>query len=594
MSAETPAGVRRVLDGDSFGARLRAGRFANFLSAVLRQTLTDPIADGRLRNLAWPYGLLPVVVAGYLMFALAGLTVILSGLVRRQSTLIISGGQGVGLPEVAIWPLVVMLSFGAAALMTAALHGPWWLKVLGLLFGLMIAGIWSLRSSELSGGPVWLIAAVVIMLALLVFVLLRWRRRFAWAEFAVLWSLVGAVMAVGIGSAREARRFGFQVPVQLLQQTTAMLGFLALPAAMVAGASVAEIAVRASVAATRNATRLVHRRWPVVILLVVVATRGVQLVREWLDRDPVSQGMVAYVPALAIMVGFGVIGFVVLRLSRRPADGPVVSELGDELSGVGFAIAAALVVIMLPVQLLLAVVQALASLNPDGAAARFAANPANLVGDLTDPIRVLIGVVLIVLAVRAGRRGRPGRALVLGCVGIMLIALARNLVLGDATAAPIDADVLNTVATAAVLVAIVVTAARRRLTGQRAIAFAGILILSALFSGRDFVSDPLGVLLGFSGAALVLFGLTWDLLTGSQWGNGESRRFPRPTRVLLVLTNSVLTMTVLAYAALVRDGSTTIYLDPYAEFGNLIFGTGLLAAAVIAVFDAAWRNAPVR
>ena len=63
--------------------------------------------------------------------------------------------------------------------------------------------------------------------------------------------------------------------------------------------------------------------------------------------------------------------------------------------------------------------------------------------------------------------------------------------------------------------------------------------------------------------------------------------------MLLVLTNSVLTMTVLAYAALVRDGSTTIYLDPYAEFGNLVFGTALLAAAVIGVFDAAWRDAPV-
>ena len=54
---------------------------------------------------------------------------------------------------------------------------------------------------------------------------------------------------------------------------------------------------------------------------------------------------------------------------------------------------------------------------------------------------------------------------------------------------------------------------------------------------------------------------------------------------MLVLTNSVLTMTVLAYAALIRDGSTTIYLDPYAQFGDLVFGTGLLAAAVIAVFD---------
>ena len=101
-------------------------------------------------------------------------------------------------------------------------------------------------------------------------------------------------------------------------------------------------------------------------------------------------------------------------------------------------------------------------------------------------------------------------------------------------------------------------------------------------------------MLGFSGAALVLFGLTWDLLTGSgSWANGDSRRFPRPTRVLLMLTNSVLTMTVLAYAALIRDGSTTIYLDPYAEIGNLILGTALLGAAVIGALDAAWHNAPV-
>ena len=63
------------------------------------------------------------------------------------------------------------------------------------------------------------------------------------------------------------------------------------------------------------------------------------------------------------MVGFSVIGFVLVRLSRRTGDPAVVSELGDELSGVGFGIAAALVVVMLPVQLLLAVVQTLASLD---------------------------------------------------------------------------------------------------------------------------------------------------------------------------------------------------------------------------------------
>ena len=240
----------------------------------------------------------------------------------------------------------------------------------------------------------------------------------------------------------------------------------------------------------------------------------------------------------------------------------------------------------------LSVLQVLAGLNPDGAASRATANT-SLINNAVDPMRVLIGAALVVLAIRAARRGQPDRGLILGCVGVMLLALARNLFVKDARALPIDADVVNLVSTVIVVVAIITTGLRRRLTRQRALAFAGLLILSALFSSRDFISDPLGFLLGFSGAALLLFGLTWDLLTGSGWGNGDSRRFPRPTRVLLVLTNSVLTMTVLAYAALIRDGSTTIYLDPYAAFGNLIFGTALLAAAVVAVFDVASRDATV-
>jgi hypothetical protein len=296
---------------------------------------------------------------------------------------------------------------------------------------------------------------------------------------------------------------------------------------------------------------------------------------------------------MAIAAGFAVIGAVVLRLGRRTGSHPVVSELDEELGGVGFAIASALVAILLPVQVILAVVQTLATLNPGGAVARLSLDRASGLGLLVDPLRVLIGAGLVVLAIRAALRRRAGQALVLGCIGVMLLALARGLVLRDTTAARIDSDVLNLVGTVTVLGALAVTVVRRRLSGRRALAFASILILSALFSTRDFISDPVGFLLGFSGAALVLFGLTWDLLTGSGWGNGDSPRFPRPTRVLLVLTNTVLTMTVLAYAALVRDGSTTIYLDPYAEFGNLTFGTALLAAAVIAVFDAAWRNAPV-
>jgi hypothetical protein len=588
MSAETAPPVLAAPADEE-----RRSRWSRFVVGVLRQTLVDPVAGGRLRNLGWPYGLFALVVAGYVMFGLAGLIVILSGPIRRQSTLIFGGFASVGLPDVAIWPLVVLLSFGAASLMTAALHGPWWLKVLGLIFGLMVSGSWTLRSADLSGGLVWPLTGAGIMLALVVLVVVRWRRSFAWWEFPAFWALVGGAMAVGVGGAREAKRFGFEIGAQLLQQTAATLGFLALPAATVAGAAVAEVTVRATVAATRSANRLAPRRWPFVILALVLLLRAAQAVREWLDRDPVSQGLVAYLPAAVIVLGFAGVGAVVLRLAARRVVRPVVSELSEELGSVGFAVAAALILLQLPVQVLLAIVLAVGSLNPELLAGRSWADPAGLVGDVVDPVRILIGVVLIVLAVVYARRGRPARALVLGCIGVMLIVLARALMLGDATAAPIDVDVLNLVTTAVVLAALVITLVRRRLTPQRAVVFAGILILSALFSGRDFVSDPLGLVLGFSGAALVLFGLTWDLLTESDWGNGDSRRFPRPTRVLLVLTSSVLTMTVLAYAALVRDGSTTIYLDPYAEIGNLVFGTALLGAAVIGALDAAWRGEPV-
>lgn len=567
-------------------------RFARFATGLYRQTLVDPIEQGRLRDLEWPYGLRAIVLLGYLVFVVAGLMVIFSGLVREHSTLTISG-TGLGLPEQMIWPLVLLLSFGVASLMAAAQHGPWWLKVLGLLFTLMVMGTWSLRSPSLAGWVGWPVIAACLMTALLVLVIIRWRRRFAWWEFAVMWALVGLGMTIGIAETREARIYGSDLTPLNLQHTAAILGYLALPAATVAGASVAEVTVRATVAATQNAQRFAKQGWPYLILVGVLCIRLVQC--GWLiaHRDPVVEGLTSLLWACALVTAFTVVGLVLLRVTRRRASAPVVSELGDELGRVGFTIAAALIAVALPVQVFLSVLQVLASLEPAGAAARISFDITPLVTRVIDPSRVLVGIVLLILAIRAARRGQASRALVLGGIGVMLVALARQLLFGDRTPAPINPDALNLVTSAVVVVAVLILWLRRQLTPQRALAFAGMLILSALFSYRDFISNPLGAVLGFSGVALVLFGLTWDLFTSSGWANRESRRFPRPTRVLLVLTNYVISMTVLAYAALIRDGSTTIYFDPFAQFGDLIFGTGLLAAAAVAVFDCAWRNQPI-
>jgi hypothetical protein len=564
-------------------------RLARFGSGLYRQTLVEPIEQGRLRDLKWPYGLRSIVLAGYVVFVVAALLVIFSGLIREHSSLIVFG-SGLGLPEQMVWPLVLLLSFGMASLMAAAQHGPWWLKVLGLLFTLMVMGTWSLRNPSLAGWAGWPVIAAGLMAALLALVIIRWRRRFAWWEFALMWAMVGLAMTIGVAETREAKLYGSDLNPLNLQQTAAVLGYLALPAATLAGASVAEVTVRATVAATQNAQRFAKQGWPYLILIVVLCVRLIQCVWLIAERDPVVEGLAALLWASALVAAFAVVGLITLRLSRRQQAAPVVSELGDELGRVGFTIAAALIAVTLPVQVFLSVLQVLASLEPGGAAARLSFDITPLLTRVVDPSRVLVGVVLIILAVRAARRGRSSLALILACIGVMLVALARQLLFGDRTPAPINPDALNLVASAVVVVAVAILLLRRSLTPQRALAFSGMLILSALFSYRDFISDPLGGLLGFSGAALVLFGLTWDLFTGSGWANAESRGFSRPTRVLLVLTNYVLSMTVLAYAALIRDGSTTIYFDPFAQLGDLIFGTGLVAAAAVAVFDCAWRD----
>jgi hypothetical protein len=106
------------------------------------------------------------------------------------------------------------------------------------------------------------------------------------------------------------------------------------------------------------------------------------------------------------------------------------------------------------------------------------------------------------------------------------------------------------------------------------------------------VSDPVGALIGYSGAALVLFGLTWDFLTSSDWANREGKRFSQPTRVLLVMANTLMTVSVLAYGALVRNPDAALNLELFAELGNIVFGTALLAAAFLAAGSAVADDRP--
>ena len=309
-------------------------RLARFAAAIVRQTVVEPIRNGRLRDLDWPYGLRSIVLIGYVGFGVAAATVVMSGLIRQHSNLIVSA-TGLGLPEQMIWPLVVLLSFGVACCMSAALHGPWWLKLLGLLFALMVIGTWSLRRGSLAGWTGWPWIAGALMTSVIILVIIRWRRPFAWWEFAAFWALIGLGMTVGVAETRYAKAFGTDFNPLNLQQTAAFLGYLVLPAAALAGASVAEITVRATVSATENAQRLTRRAWPYLILAVVIGVRAAQAGWQIAHRDPIVHGWTAVLWAALLVFAFGLVGAVLLRICRRRNSYPVVSELSDELGRVG-------------------------------------------------------------------------------------------------------------------------------------------------------------------------------------------------------------------------------------------------------------------
>lgn len=555
----------------------------------MRDVVIEPVRSGRLRDGGgWPYGLAAVVTLALVLCLGAVVLVLTSSLWRAGGVLALSTTAGASVPRSLVWVLLFLLVFALALFESAALRGPWWLKTLGALVTILVMGLWGLRGSVLGGISLAPFGVGLLILGVLVLVVVRARRPYAWWEFPVLFAAIGGSAALGLGVLRDgAISLGFDFSPALLQLTMTLLAYLVLPAGLAAGAAVAQITVSATLVATRQAQRLAPGRVPFAVLAVVLVLRLAQSGWQVRGLDPVSQGPAAFAYSVLLVLALVLVALGLRRLAPKGVRTTVkVSELPETLGRIGLPIGAALVALLLPLLVGIVGLQVAISLAPGWFQGATYVDPAVLFGPAVDVSRVLTAVVLGILAVRLARRGQGTSALLLGCVAVVLASLTARFLTGNRVALTTDVDLLNLIGTAVVLAVIAVLLVRRRLGGDRAVALSAVLILTGLFSSRDFVSDPLGALVGFSGGALVLFGLTWDFLTGSEWANGHSRPFPRTTRTLLVLANTLLAITVLAYVALTRDPASTINLDLYAELGDLVLGTAVIAAAYLGVLAA--------
>jgi len=561
---------------------------ARTIADAARTVFVDPVRDGRLRVERWPAGLVPIGVVGVVGYAFAVVTVLAAGPLRAGGPLVFHGGTGLSLPAWAVGALLVLVVLSLAFAQTAVLHAPLWLgcgvtAVSTLL--LLSTGGWGGR-----GHLTAMIPPIVAAAALWTLVFLRRHRRFAWAEFAVVF----AALAAGIGAATwriagDAAVFGFDAGPMVLTTAMQSIGTLATPAAVAAGAAVAQLSATVATGSVDAVRRHLPAAGGGVLLGALV------LWRVWAVTVDVVQGAAPSPGAIAAACGFVAlvaVGAALLTGMRRGSP-PEPAQLAERFVLLGPALAVVLTITVVPAAFLLLSSAAAYALTGDESLTSLLqeSGRALTTGAVTWSVRLLGGLLLVASALRYARAGRRVVPELMLAVGIA-VAWSSAVALTGATVLMWTPRALTLVVTAVSILLLCWWLLRRSLTAARGGAVAVALLVAALFDQRTFIEDPFHLVLGFTGLFLVLFGFVWSMLTGGDVANGNSRRYPRTTRVLLYLANALFGVTVLAFGALARDPGAPVDLDGMAGLGDQLLGTGLLAAVLVAALAGGLRARP--
>lgn len=599
----TPAGRNIDRAAGAAAATSLAGRVGRIVATVVRRVVVDQVRTGRLRREDWPPGLTPVVVIALVVYAVA-LGLVLAARWLRATLPTASYG---GFPTV-LTPLMVILVVVVCALVTtASLHGPMLLRLVGLLLPLVLLLAWMSLITDVAGIG-W---PLLCWLVLAGFAGWRWFCTFAWWEYVVVQLVIaaGAAVALGLGwQTNQARGYGD--PGSLVLAGTEALAFVALPTTMAAGMALSEVALTTSVwlvEVTSVQTRHRATRIGLLAALAVVAMSSV-VWSAWRASLPWPQHLLD----LAMMAGIGLVSWLswlavdriadrsqarlagVARSEGWPAADTRLHQLVEPSRPVALAAA---IVFLLPTGILLVALPVRSGLGnlagawhlTGGVGWRVLTSLTHLTNSTVRAVGFgLAAVTALLAAIVAARATRRGRAELWAIIAIVCAATCS----GYAGWLPVSlGSSLADLSALAVLLTLALLALWRvsgRLTERRAEAIAVALLLALAVSHRELLADPLGLVLGGTGGAMVVLGLVWNLLTGAEDANQDSRRFPRPARALALAASFALAMVVVAGDALLVVDQ--LHLDEFVTFGSDILGTALVLAGLCAVVAAARRD----
>lgn len=566
--------------------RSRIRRVLALVGYVAQRVLVDPVRAGRLRDNGWPPGLKAIVVVGLGLYAVLMGLAVFGGQIRAIGPLSYRSPDET-FPDLALPVIVVAVVFAASCLFTAALHLVWWLRPIILLVVLAIV----LKPLDLTQNHwtnfVFLAAAVGLVLLMA----LRWTKPFRWAEFGTAVLIIGhAVVANVVFRSELYDGYANDLRLNSLALIMVVLWGLATPAALVAGAAMAELTISAVSWTVTGVARAATGRTAAVCCLGLVGLAVLwRFVRSaWLlfgaeEPDPpatfaVGMAMtvilvgacllIARIPPAATAADRVVAGSRSMESSAEVAPDDVLPTW----SRLSLPMALLLAACMLGTSQLRQVLQVV-GLGKFGTWIQDLGG-GNQIWFLTG----LLGVSTLLWAVRVARRGRRDEAVVWGGFGTLLVTTTTNTLLGLEAAV---SGILTTV-TVLVLVVALVLVRRSGWRSQGMVVLAVLAILAVAFEYREYIFEPVTALFALTGVgAALLVGLLWRLLTDNGYSHADSIRFPRPSRVLLALANATIGVAAVAMVSLL-GGHWQLNLDQAEGAGDSLLGSTLLFCTVFA------------
>jgi hypothetical protein len=411
----------------------------------------------------------------------------------------------------------------------------------------------------------------------------------------VVLGVVTVVFVAAYGGARsDAASFGLDSMPGFTSLVFFLLGQLAIPMSIAAGIGAAQVGVSTSTWTTTFA----GARLSFLAVGGLTLALGLVRVRDALHTalvDPDGVGGAWHQLVGAVLVAALVVA--VWRAldhlaDRHEAGSSGIEHVVKDAQSVALPVAVGLSVTAIPAVILRLSSQVLFAIDREGSMSTDLGEWADRVSSETTLLvtRVTVGLVCLVVAVRSAARGRRGPAELLGVIGLLIVVSYATRAGAVLEALSGWERALDLVGVAVIVVLVLLRVRSRTITPTFLGSVLLMLMLTVLLTQRDFVSDPLSVVLGFAGIGFLLFGYVWTYLTGAESANSDSPHFPRDSRMLLFTALNLFGVTVLAWAALTRSTSFGTDLGPFAELGDQVIGVPIIVTGFVALVAASRRG----